>query len=59
MITDEEKKSIQVDFKEWNGGFPPGDKHEITVYLDYALNSTFVGREEEVRRFLRDWMEEQ
>jgi hypothetical protein len=47
---------VQKDFEAWSGGFPPESDDQITVYIDYALPK---GNDpEEVRAFLRNWMNE-
>lgn len=46
--------SIQRDFEEWSGGFPPSDSHEIETYLELTLP---VGENKEhARDELTAWM---
>lgn len=54
-LTDEEKAAITKDFTAWSEeGSEPGNvaPYEVTVYIDYALDVKFEGREDLVREFL-------
>jgi len=51
-------RALKERFLDWSGGCPPDSEHEITVYIDYVHGSD-ADDANEVRKMLRDWMEEQ
>jgi hypothetical protein len=53
-MTTDQLQSLKADFLAWSGGFEPESKYQITVYLDYARDSTL--NREEVRNCLVGWM---
>lgn len=53
-MTNDELHSLTRDFLAWTGGFEPESMHQITVYLDYACDSTLNC--EEARKSLIAWM---
>jgi hypothetical protein len=46
---------LKEDFRSWSGGFSPESVYQITVYVDYAMN-TDLGTPEEIREALLDWI---
>lgn len=53
-MTDAEQSALREDFLTWSGGFDPESMHQITVYLDYACESSLD--REGARDFLITWM---
>lgn len=45
---------LKQTFREWSGGFPPDSSHEVTVFIDYAMESEFDAFEARVQ--LLEWM---
>jgi len=54
-MTNHEIQSLKQDFLAWSGGFEPESMHQISVYLDYACDSSLDGVE--ARHFLVTWMD--
>ncbi|MCC7292627.1 MAG: hypothetical protein IT449_11260 [Phycisphaerales bacterium] len=53
-MTNEELLSLTRDFLDWSGGFAPESLHQLTVYLDYALDPSL--EREDARDYLIAWM---
>jgi hypothetical protein len=53
-MTADQLDKLKEDFLTWSGGWPPESEDQITVYVDYAMNTSL--NESEVRWALRELM---
>lgn len=61
-LTQAEKEEIISDFELWSGGFTPDqcptigyDEPTHQSYIEHALDSKFIGKEEMIEDFLSDY----
>jgi len=53
-MNDAQRQELIDDFTQWAGGFPPESEHQITVYIDYAMDRRLNANE--AREVMTDWM---
>jgi hypothetical protein len=53
-MTNEKIEELKRHFLEWSGGFEPESFHQITVYIDYAIDVDV--NPEEARQVLTEWI---
>ena len=63
-LSSSEKKEIIEDFKNWSGGFTPDecpehgfDECTHQSYIENAMDSKFIGKEEIIADFLSNYPE--
>lgn len=56
-MNETKRQELIEDFLQWSGGFPPESEHQITVYIDYALQADF--HPNQARDALFHWMQDE